>query len=520
MKYGLYYFKDTHNIGDDIWAYAQSLFYPHIDHLIDKTTVYKFKSDDDEEVATIIGAFVEPRNYEYCFFPPKNIVPLFVGAYFRSAMWELLENKSFIKYLKAYEPIGVRTTSAEFLDLGVEAYFSGCVSLTLPEMDKNVGKYICLVDVPEPIEKIIRDKVGNNYEIKVLTHELSQIGEEVYQEHRNLSIDKRFDMVKELLQIYADATLVITTKLQCALPCLTQHTPVLFTLPRNGEGIVDMFERMECFYDMFNMCWYDEMEDYLLEYDLFDPPQNPDTYMKYRCDLQKNIGMFISQCENGQIHSKEVYTESERMEIMSDILEHRVYQLNSIVDNKDDIIEEKNGVVLRLQQRLRKHETFNEWENIEFFADWSNRSRIMSEFINRKFTSLLDLGCGQMHIKKYLPDTIRYYGCDYKARDNDTIICDLSQGEFPDIKVDICFMAGVLEYLTNWKTVIEKMTSCCKQIIISYSTTEEAPVRDERWVNDLSERDLLEYVSANGFSLVEKKKVTLNSMGYSFMRKD
>ena len=71
MKYGLYYYKQTHNLGDDMWAYAQSLFYPRIDYLIENTNIYNFRSEHNETVATMIAAFVEPYNHEYAFMPLK-----------------------------------------------------------------------------------------------------------------------------------------------------------------------------------------------------------------------------------------------------------------------------------------------------------------------------------------------------------------------------------------------------------------------------------------------------------------
>ena len=36
MKYGLMYFKDTDNIGDDIQTYVAKRFLPHIDYYIDR----------------------------------------------------------------------------------------------------------------------------------------------------------------------------------------------------------------------------------------------------------------------------------------------------------------------------------------------------------------------------------------------------------------------------------------------------------------------------------------------------
>jgi len=337
MKYGIYYFKNTHNIGDDIWAYAQSLFYPHIDYLIDNTTVYKFKSVDNEDVATIIGAFVEPRNYEYRFLPPLNIIPLFAGAYFRSTMWELLQNEEIRAYLKAFEPIGVRsfTHVDNFSQLGIKSFYSGCITLTLPVFIKKQQPIICLTDVPDFVADYIRNKVGNRFEIKRITHSLPELGEDIYLRHRTLSIDDRFEIVKEHIQIYANAHCVITSRLHCAIPCLTQNTPVLITLPRDGKFISDMETRINDSLNLFNSCWYEDFETGSVIYDFVNPPANPDKYLFYRADLIKLCNSFIGSCETGDIKNRFPYTEAQSQEYFIDILQQKVLQLKGIVDNKN-----------------------------------------------------------------------------------------------------------------------------------------------------------------------------------------
>ena len=42
MKYGLLYYKDTDNIGDDIQSYASERFLPRIDYMIDRENLEKF----------------------------------------------------------------------------------------------------------------------------------------------------------------------------------------------------------------------------------------------------------------------------------------------------------------------------------------------------------------------------------------------------------------------------------------------------------------------------------------------
>ena len=50
MKYGLLYYKDTGNIGDDIQSYAASKFLPKIDYMIDRENIEMFAPNKKEKV--------------------------------------------------------------------------------------------------------------------------------------------------------------------------------------------------------------------------------------------------------------------------------------------------------------------------------------------------------------------------------------------------------------------------------------------------------------------------------------
>lgn len=59
MKYGLIYYKNTHNLGDDILSYVGKKFLPKVDYYIDREHLDVFIPDEKEYVATIamVGFF-------------------------------------------------------------------------------------------------------------------------------------------------------------------------------------------------------------------------------------------------------------------------------------------------------------------------------------------------------------------------------------------------------------------------------------------------------------------------------
>ncbi len=499
MKYGLWYYKNTHNLGDDIWAYAQSLFYPHIDYLINNTDVYKFKSENSEDVAAIVAAFVEPYNFEYSFISPTNVIPLFVSSYFRPTLWEFLQNDLVKAYLKAYEPIGCRTREQadSFCQMGIDAYFSGCISLTLPYLNKQKGNYICCVDVPDDIVALIKQRVGGKLEVKIMSHEIQDVSH-----HSNLSINERFEIVKSYIEVYAGAHCVITSRLHTALPCLTQKTPVLLATTRESKvGVNDIQSRLTDFLPLVHHHYYDDFKQNTVDYDFMNPPENPEGYLTFRENIMNKCTDFIQRCESGEIINQCPFTEQERAEALIDILQHKVVQLKAVVDGKNVILEKRNEHITKVQRKLLECEHFNVWEGIEYFGDWKWRSKAMRKYISPDCRSILDLGCGEMHIKQFLNPNMKYYGCDYKKRDEDTIVCDLAMGEFPEINVDAIFIAGVLEYLYNWKDVLKKSSEQCRQIVMSYSTKESAPDRDPIWVTHISESEIIEHLAELGFAL-------------------
>jgi organic radical activating enzyme len=163
--------------------------------------------------------------------------------------------------------------------------------------------------------------------------------------HREHSMNERFELVKERIKIYANAHCVVTNKLHVALPCLTQNTPVLMTLPRSGNCIPDMNIRIGDNLELLNHNHYEDFAENNVDYDFINPPANPDKYLPYREKIIKSCSDFIKDCEAGKISNKYPYTEAERQEYLIEILQQKVLQLKTVVDIKNAALSRNNSPV-------------------------------------------------------------------------------------------------------------------------------------------------------------------------------
>ena len=150
--------------------------------------------------------------------------------------------------------------------LGIDSYFSGCITLTLPQMPiiKPEKEYICIVDVDARVKnRLVKLLENSGYELKIMTH----TGER----DENRTWEQRKKKVEELLTTYRNAKCVITKKLHCSLPCLSQGTPVVL-IKQMDDDI-----RFSPYYDFLH---YIKTDDFLAgnyDYDFTNPkPNKPD----------------------------------------------------------------------------------------------------------------------------------------------------------------------------------------------------------------------------------------------------
>ena len=168
MKYGLLYYKNTDNIGDDIQSYAASRFLPTIDYMIDRENLNDFTPNKKEYVKTIMNAWYIHDKFNFDISP--YIYPLFISMFFKKFPYEKgitvgsdYINKNVLSLFKQYEPVGVRDKHTLNLlkGLKVDCYFSGCLTLTLDRFDDvENGDYIVAVGLTKNEIKYIRNKTN------------------------------------------------------------------------------------------------------------------------------------------------------------------------------------------------------------------------------------------------------------------------------------------------------------------------------------------------------------------------
>lgn len=293
MKYGLIIFSKTDNLGDDIQSYATKRYLPHVDYLIEREAIDKFLPEDNNKVAAIMAGWFL---YSHLNWPPSPFLyPLNISmhfdTYYSKYLGKPLEKNMVLegygaKWLNDNGPVGARDyfTLNLLRGFNIKSYFSGCITTTL-EKFPNVNNHnsIVAVDVnPLIIEKV---KSISKKNVVCKTHKIKL---------ESFSMKQRFRLVEEYLKLYQGASLVITSRLHAALPCLAFETPVLFVKDTK------FFNRTATFMPYL----HSEFEDNILRptytFDFDNPPKNPKDFKEMRASLEQKCINFIKCCEDMQ----------------------------------------------------------------------------------------------------------------------------------------------------------------------------------------------------------------------------
>lgn len=229
MKYGLVVLKETTNLGDDIQSYSIKNLLPKIDYYIEREKLDEFTTEDNKPVKVIIDDCRDDN--EHLLSPSPFIDPLFIEQ----------------------------------------------TILTLEKFkDVKKSKDVCLVDLDYFNIANVKSKFKN---VITISHQIDE-------EYASMTYDERFAYVEKVLRIYQSSKTVITTRLHCALSCLTLGTPVILVY----DG--DVKNRLSGYEKMLNLV---PREEFQKNYEkiIRNVKRNPNDFEKYRKNIIEKITDFF-----------------------------------------------------------------------------------------------------------------------------------------------------------------------------------------------------------------------------------
>lgn len=228
MKFGILRNDERNliNIGDHIMGLSTEKIYDAMgvdkslrtDILITEASAYS-----GEYVILPINMYLDSVG-NGCMFPlSPRIIPVFLG-------FHMLSELGSLKYLGQYRnfgPFGCRDefTMNALRRNGLEAYVTGCFSiLSVDKKKMNQNKKVFFVDTPKELDEFIPDR------IKIGSCILSDVFD--YSD-KNLTFRQAQEigtsLARNRIRLYEEeAGLVVTSRMHCALPCISMGIPVIF----------------------------------------------------------------------------------------------------------------------------------------------------------------------------------------------------------------------------------------------------------------------------------------------------
>ena len=234
--------------------------------------------------------------------PPPEVRPLYVAFHINNVE-DAQKFPNLLSRLKAQSretPVGCRDLGTwRFLrQAGVESYFSSCLTTTLERgrfTHAGERRGVVFADfIPDgrrrvfPLNRFIADAL-NALRIRRIVGHYDDDGVVTTTTHEcplAVSHEERFRLAENLLRTYAEARLVITSRIHAALPCLALGTPVILETKYDER-------RFEGLGDLLNRVYLDRPAKNKIERDDAGNVVNPEAYKAYAEKLRQACTAYI-----------------------------------------------------------------------------------------------------------------------------------------------------------------------------------------------------------------------------------
>jgi hypothetical protein len=285
-RYALLCYSNTTNLGDEIQSLAARQFLPSVDLLVDRERLHTEGETGRRHRIILNGWFMHRPEH----WPPHHLLKplitswhlsdeIFVQNVFRQRALDVLLSSENLPYLEKHAPIGARDSrTLELLQRrGIDAYFSGCLTLTLTAAKQFQRRdFVCLNDLDPELSRCIELRAARP--VVITSHD----------DRETVGFHDRAQKAQQLLSLYTQARYVVTSRLHCALPCLALETPVLF-VPNEPDGY-----RFSGLLSLLHHCSREDLLADRQEFDLGQPSANPGRYLPLRERLMQQCASFVS----------------------------------------------------------------------------------------------------------------------------------------------------------------------------------------------------------------------------------
>lgn len=224
MELALLKYSNSTNLGDNIQTLAVAQHVTQTEYkFVDRDFLDRYEGD---EVAIVMNGWFthNPQNWP----PSPKITPIFFGFHLTPSAVSIFERHK--GYFAKFAPIGCRdqATANIVRTWGVEAYMSGCATMTFPSRR---------IQPAHPITLFVDQKTR-------YIAPSSKKGAMRFSHFLPIPMDNevKLAVAGQFLDFYhKKAGLVVTSRIHCAMPCAAIGIPVIYTGVRDGRtAVIDM----------------------------------------------------------------------------------------------------------------------------------------------------------------------------------------------------------------------------------------------------------------------------------------
>lgn len=408
--------------------------------------------------------------------PHPAYLPVYLGFHIRLFQSPSLTGPEAIAHYRSHGPIGCRDphTLALLRSLGVDAFLSHCLSLTLPRR------------LPEPETQTEVFVVSRDERlVDLLPNDLRPFTF-ISQYSGDHDFVANIVAAEELLETYRSrARLIITSLLHCALPAIAMGIPVVVIYPPNEEPArTSDRQRFSALSTMLRV--FVPAEANLIDWrgDCLDVGDIKLRLVDHFFALAARWGQLSPPVIKGIAPSAKL----------------------PVPDGSGSYSYFADPERLERLVRARAPDRQKWGAASSYKPEWSLRSELAAGHI-ADGESVLEIGTGTGAFRALVAGRCHYTGADLQPVDPHTLTLNLESDPIPEGPWDAIVLLGVLEYIHNAGAALTNIFAATGKVVLSYccpQARDVMPVRKARgWVNALSEEQLLTQAANSGFTFAK-----------------